>query len=237
MAAIVAQVLPLAGARGAQPPTVAAPAAVEDLFREARTLTARGDLEGAAPCYRRAMALLEAESPDHPALAEPLNELALWHAARDERAQADALLARAQRLLEGEGAAREVALASVLATRGRMNEALGREGDARRFNERALALYRAHADEGAAVWAAESGVLNALAGQLYRRRRLREAEALFLQALDRLEQAVGAGDPRLLPLLDNLQALHRSQGRTEAAAALARRAAALRRRGADDQSR
>lgn len=199
------------------------------LFREARALTAAGDLDGAAQRYRRTLGALESAAPAHPALAEPLNELALWEASRGHHAEADELLARAQRLLEGVGAAREVELARVLASRAQLAEALGRDADARELNQRALALYRAHDGEGAAVWAAASGVLNALGGLAYRRRRWREAEPLFQQALTQLEHAVGRDDPRLLPLLDNLQALYRSQGRADAAGLYARRALELRR--------
>lgn len=212
----------------ASPSPSTVPDEVESLFREARDRTVRGDLDGAAQCYRRAMAALEAVSPDHPALAEPLNELAIWESSRGDHAAADALLARAQRLLEGQGAPRELALARVLASRAQVAELLSRDADARAFNERALALLRAHDDEGAPVWTASSGVLNALGGLAYRRRRWREAEPLFQQALAQLERALGPDDPRLLPLLENLQALYLSQGRADAAGPYARRAQRLR---------
>ena len=51
---------------------------------------------------------------------------------------------------------------------------------------------------------------------------------MFIEALGLMEQALGGSDARLLPLLDNLAALHRSLGRP-GESEHARRAAALRR--------
>ena len=51
---------------------------------------------------------------------------------------------------------------------------------------------------------------------------------MFIEALGLMEQALGGSDARLLPLLDNLAALHRSLGRP-GESEHARRAATLRR--------
>ncbi|MEG0675292.1 MAG: tetratricopeptide repeat protein, partial [Comamonas sp.] len=58
----------------------------------------------------------------------------------------------------------------------------------------------------------QAGALNGLAGLAYRKRRFKEAQPMFTEALGLMEQAVGRSDARLLPLLDNLAALHRSLG-------------------------
>ena len=74
----------------------------------------------------------------------------------------------------------------------------------------------------------EAGVLNGLAGLAYRKRRFQEAQPMFIEALGLMEQALSGSDARLLPLLDNLAALHRSLGRP-GESEYARRAAVLRR--------
>lgn len=228
----------LAHAHAGVPPTSAAaapelPLAVEALFREARALMRRGDADGAAEIYRRALALLDALDPQHPALAEPLNELALWHARharRDEPEMALTLLARAQRLLEQQETVDGLAVARILTTRGRVSELLGQDKEARQCYLEAIERYGEARGGDVEVALEEAAARNNLGALLHRKRRFREAEPVFLGALSRLEQVVGKEDLRLLPTLDNLTALYRSQGRGDAAAIPARRATDIRRR-------
>lgn len=171
---------------------------------------------------------METSTPNHPALAEPLNELALWHTRRHEPDVARAMLARAQRLLEQAPQVDPLAIARVLTSRGRVDELLGEDKEARQRYLQALDLYRSTGAQPIGVVLQESAVWNNLGALLHRKRRFREAEPMFLEALGRLEQAVGKDDVRLLPTLDNLASLYRSQGRADAGAT-ARRAAEIRR--------
>lgn len=213
----------------------------EALLREARALAQRGQADAAANLQRQALALHEAAGPGaglpDAALAEPLNELGLWHAARQEYPQAEALLQRAQQLVEAQagqqGEARQADLARVLASRAQVLEALARDDEARALNQQSLALYRALGEGGPELWVGQAGVLNSLAGNVYRKRRFKEAEPLFLEALGLMERALGPDDTRLLPLLDNLQALYRSQGRPALATPHAQRAVELRKKAGD----
>lgn len=209
------------------------PLAVEALFREARASMRRGDADGAAEIYDRALALLDALDPQHPALAEPLNELALWRARRDEPDMAQALLARAQRLLEQQETVDGLAVARILTTRGRVSELLGQDKEARQCYLEAIERYGEARGGDVEVALEEAAARNNLGALLHRKRRFREAEPVFLGALSRLEQVVGKEDLRLLPTLDNLTALYRSQGRGDASAAPARRAVEIRRREQD----
>ncbi len=74
----------------------------------------------------------------------------------------------------------------------------------------------------------QAQALNFLAGQDYRRRRFGPAESRFLQALALTERAVGPESPRLLPLLDILTLLYRSQQRENQAVLYEERATRLR---------
>ncbi len=208
-------------------------------------LVATGRGSDAVPHYRRSLEIAEsrlgqagmpalrerllpvlARLESHPLLAQAgqLNERALGHAQREEYAQAAALFAQAQQLIEAH-APEDPALARLLASRARMAQALRQDDAARALFGQALERWRRQT--GAEALMGEADALNGLASLLYRKRRFQDARDGFAQALERMEQAVGADDARLLPLLDNLAALHRSQGGYGVAPA-ARRAALIR---------
>lgn len=187
-----------------------------------------GEYDLAAPLHRRAAALLESSDPQGLALAGHLNELGLWQLQHKDLASAQAMLQRARDIVE----AREpqgLATARVVANLAQLREAGRDDAQARTLYQQALAIYEMHGDLPEALLG-QAQALNFLAGHDYRRRRLAQAEPQFLRALALTEQAEGVLSQRLLPLLDNLVALYRSQQRPTQAAPYAERAATLRKR-------
>ncbi|WP_066270504.1 tetratricopeptide repeat protein [Hydrogenophaga palleronii] len=199
----------------------------DQLTREARALQAQGQAEAARAAWAQVLAVREAHNPDDPLLAEALNELAQAHMAQQEHAAAEALLARALALVERHQGPQSLEAARLVGTQALLQGERGQEARAQALHERALAIYEGHPAQAEALLG-QAQALNHLAGQVYRKRRFDLAEPQFLRALALTEQAVGSHDVRLLPLLDNLQALYRSQGRADEARAYGRRAALLR---------
>ncbi len=195
------------------------------LLARARLHHREGDDAKAASQYERAREVLMQQDPQALVLAQVLNELGLWRAQSKDYSQAHALFEQAQAIADRH--APDVRWqAHLLASRARMAEALRHEEQAQTLYAQSLALYRQQENSEARV--GEAGVLNGLAGLAYRKRRFQEAQPMFIEALGLMEQALGGSDARLLPLLDNLAALHRSLGRP-GESEHARRAAALRR--------
>lgn len=202
-------------------------ARAEALTREARTLRDQGQAEAARAALAQVVAIREARDPQDPALAEPLNELALWHLERQQYALAAPLLQRALALVEQHQGAQSLDAARLVGTQALLHGEWGDEAAATALHQRARSLYASHGDLPEALLG-QAQADNHLAGFAYRKRRFAEAEPLFLRALALTEQAVGPQDPRLLPVLDNLQALYLSQRRADRARVFARRAEALR---------
>ncbi|WP_159916574.1 tetratricopeptide repeat protein [Pantoea sp. 18069] len=192
----------------------------------AAMLTQDGDHDAAAGLHGRAVALLEQSAPQAQALAGHLNELGLWQLQRREYATAAHMLERALVIVAGHDA-NSLETARISANLAQLHEARGEGAKAQALYARALAIYEEHGDA-AEPLLGQAQALNFLAGQDYRQRRLAQAEARFLRALALTEQAAGAQSPRLLPLLDNLVTLYRSQQREGQARAHAERAERLR---------
>lgn len=198
---------------------------VSVLLAQARLHNREGDDAKAAAQYECARDVLIQQDPQALVLAQVLNELGLWRAQNKDYAQAHALFEQAQ-AIAGLHAPDVLWQANLLASRARMAEALRHEEQAQTLYVQSLALYREQTSPEAQV--GKAGVLNGLAGLAYRKRRFQQAQPMFIEALGLMEQALGGSDERLLPLLDNLAALHRSLGRP-GESEHARRAAALRR--------
>lgn len=178
----------------------------------------------AAAQYERARVILAEQEPQALVMAQVLNELGLWQAQNKDYVQASALFEQAQ-VVASQHEMDVLWQAHLLASRARMAEALREEEKAQTLYAQSLALYRGQKQPEALV--GEAGVLNGLAGLAYRKRRFKEAQPMFAEALGLMEHAVGRSDARLLPLLDNLAALHRSLGRS-GESEYEQRAAALR---------
>ena len=192
----------------------------------AAMLAREGDHDAAARLHGRAADLLETVAPQAAALAGHLNELGLWHLQRREYAAALQTLERALAIV-AQRAANSLETARITANLAQLHEAQGNGVTARTLYARALAIYETHGD-GSEALLGQAQALNFLAGQDYRQRRLASAEARFARALALTEQAAGMQSPRLLPLLDNLATLYRSQQREGQARAHAERAEWLR---------
>lgn len=200
----------------------------------AQTLAAQAGLHNrhnqhdqAEPLHRRALAIRQALDANDPGIAVHLNELGLWHLERKEYAKAEPLLAQALQVVRDNQGIDSLEAARILASQGHIQDEQGQDAKARELYEQAQAIYQQHAPAPEALLG-EAHVLNNLAGMVYRKRRFKEAEPMFLRALALTEQASGPNDARVLPLLDNLSALYRSQGKAADAGAYANRAAAVR---------
>ena len=202
------------------------PAWLRTLSALAAMLAREGDHDAAARLHGRAADLLETVAPQSAALAGHLNELGLWHLQRREYAAARQTLERALAIV-AQRAANSLETARITANLAQLHEAQGNGVTARTLYARALAIYETHGDASEALLG-QAQALNFLAGQDYRQRRLASAEARFARALALTEQAAGMQSPRLLPLLDNLATLYRSQQREGQARAHAERAERLR---------
>lgn len=192
----------------------------------AALLNRQGLHDEAAPLHQAALALRERINPDDPGMAGHLNELAIWHMSRKEYAQAEPLLARALALVQRGQGEQSLAAAHLLSSQARLREDQNDEAGANALYQQALDAYAAHGDDQEALLG-QAQILNNMAGPVYRKRRFAEAEKLFLQSLALSEQAVGANDARLLPVLENLHALCVSQGRSADASGYGQRIEAI----------
>lgn len=176
----------------------------------------------AEPLHRQAVELRRAANPQDPALAGHLNELALWHWQRKEYEQARPLLQQALELARQHQGDVSLPVAHMTSNLAQLEGVQGHESPSKTLHQQALALFEQLPRE-QPVLLGQAQTLNFLAGFDYRKRRFGEAEAQFLQALNLLEQAVGTDDERLLPVLENLETLKISQGRSSEAAQYRRR--------------
>lgn len=180
----------------------------------------------AALLHERAVTLLQVADPASMRLAHHLNELGLWTLQQGRTDAALEPLRLALRILQ-ERAPAAIETARVAANLAQVHEARRDDAAALAQYRRALDLYQQHGEVPEALLG-QAQALNFLAGYDFRRRRLAQAEPQFLRALELTEQAEGAGSVRLLPLLDNLAALYRSQQRPEQARLFSERAERLR---------
>lgn len=176
----------------------------------------------AEPLHRQAVELRRAANPQDPALAGHLNELALWHWQRKEYERARPLLQQALELARQHQGDVSLPVAHMTSNLAQLEGVQGHESPSKTLHQQALALFEQLPRE-QPVLLGQAQTLNFLAGFDYRKRRFGEAEAQFLQALNLLEQAVGTDDERLLPVLENLETLKISQGRSSEAAQYRRR--------------
>lgn len=199
------------------------------ITRQAQALQAEGREEEAVALHRQAIALREAGGPNDPVLVLHYNAVALWHAERRDDATAQAWFEKALAVVRaGHESAPRLAEAHILNSLAQLDERRGRYADARRRYEASLQAY-ANQGETPDAWLGSAQVLNQLAGVDFQQRRPADAEQRYLQALQLLERAVGADDPRLLPVLDNLMTYYTNRGQTSKAQDHAQRASELRR--------
>jgi tetratricopeptide (TPR) repeat protein len=156
--------------------------------------------------------------------AQALNEQGLAHHERGEYEQAAAFYEEALPVVEQRFGADSAEAARVLAS-------LADTHAARKAYPRAEALYRQALDIYArqdSETVARGSALNALAVVHYLQRQYGKAEPLFRESLSALEAAFGTEHPELLPVIDNLIALHLTTQRARQAQPFIRRAAAIR---------
>ncbi|TBU97356.1 tetratricopeptide repeat protein [Stutzerimonas kirkiae] len=189
------------------------------LERLARQYEAQGRHEETLSLRRQALAILEKHAPDSLDIAQHLNELAMQHYRREEYAQAAPLFQRSLAIVQRQKGENSIEAAILIASLGRLKQSQGDEKGAWELFERSLAIHRDNPSQPLyrAQALSDRGLLN------YRKRRLREAEADFLEAQALLEDLYGHDSPELLPILNNLLVLYQNQRQSAKAAPYARR--------------
>lgn len=193
----------------------------------AEFLTHEREFVFASKLHERAVAILESVEPAGVRLAHHHNELGLCALQMKDYAKAQEQLRQALLIQEALDP-HSLAAARIHANLAQAYEASQDDASAQSRYRRALSLYERHGDT-AEAQLGQAQALNYLAGYDFRRRRLAQAEPQFLRAIALTERADGATSPRLLPLLDNLLALYRSQQRAVQASAISERVQQLRR--------
>jgi tetratricopeptide (TPR) repeat protein len=182
----------------------------------------RGRYRQAEPLYERALNIRERTlDPNHPDVAQSLNNLALIYRTLGRHEQAAPLYERALRILEQALGPHHPILAISLDGLASICSSRGHYEEAEPLYERALgirekALGPDHPDV--------ATCLNNLAGLFYHRGRCEQAAPLFERALQIRERALGPHHPEVALVLTNLAGLYRAQGRHEQAAPLYERA-------------
>jgi tetratricopeptide (TPR) repeat protein len=192
-------------------------------------LCARGRYAKADSLCQRVLALREkALGPEHPDVAESLNNLAVLYHAQGQYAKAEPLLERALAIWENALGPEHPDVTRSLNNLAQLLQATNRLAEAEPLMRRALAIDEqshgpAHPDI--------ARDLNNLAALLQATNRLAEAESLYRRALQIDEQGYGPAHPDVAIRLNNLALLLKSTDRFAEAEPLMRRALAI-----DEQS-
>lgn len=178
--------------------------------------SASDQLDDAAPLHRRAVAILQnpTVADASGALAGHLNELALWHSQRKEYAEAHLLLEQALELTREHHGEQSLEAAHILSSQAQLEGEIGNQKSSKELHKQALAVFQALGTDNMQGLLGQARSLNFLAGFDYRTRRFDLAEEKFLQSLQLFEQAVGTDNELLSPILENLEALYLSQGKS-----------------------
>ena len=186
----------------------------------------RAQYRAAEPFYKRALVIWEkALGPDHPDVAETLDNLALLYDAEARYAQAEPLYKRALAIWEKALGPDHPDVALSLNNLAELLCAQGQDAQAEPLHKRALAIREKalgpdHPDVALS--------LNNLA-KLYRTQgQYAQAEPLLKRALVIWEKALGPDHPDVATCLENMAALCRATNRAEEANALDQRAARIR---------
>ncbi|WP_437841993.1 tetratricopeptide repeat protein [Sorangium sp. So ce1153] len=208
-------------------------AAAKGPLEEAERLNARvvelqqaGRYDEAIPLARSALELREeALGPEHPDVAQSLNNLALLLLAKGDHATAEPLFRRALAILEKALGPDHPGVATTLNNLALLLQAKGDHATAEPLFRRALAIREKTLGPDYPDVAAS---LNNLAGLLLARGDYAAAEPLFRRALAILEKALGPDHPDVATTLNNLALLLLAKGDHAAAEPLFRRALAIR---------
>jgi tetratricopeptide (TPR) repeat protein len=198
----------------------------EELNAEAVQLFRKGQYEEAIPKAREALGIREkALGPEHPDVAQSLNNLAALYRAQGRYGEAEPLHRRALGVREKALGPEHPDVALSLDNLAELYQAQGRFGEAEPLYRRALGIFEKalgpdHPDVATS--------LNNLAALYRLQGRDAEAEPLYRRALGIFEKALGPDHPDVATSLNNLAELYRAQGRYGEAERLFRRALGIR---------
>jgi serine/threonine protein kinase len=192
-----------------------------DVFDDFGELRAgQGRFDDALALLGRALAVAEKEyGPDHPVVAETLNNLAAVHNFRGDEVAGAEPLERALRILERDDGGDPVLHANAWNTLAAVRQQQGDSKGMREAMQRAEEIYRARAPDHPQFVT----VLTNLAMIAQGEGRAAEAERGFREVIDRIESQMGLQSPHLWPSLFSLIDIAYDRGDTDEELALARR--------------
>ena len=201
-------------------------AEARQLNEQGVTLFHQGRYAEAEPLYKRSLAIREKTlGPDHPDVAQSLNNLALLYQAQGRLAEAEPLFKRSLATWEKALGPEHPTVALCLNNIAALYRVQGRYAEAEPLSKRALAIReRALSPDHPDVAVA----LNNLALLYEAQGRYAEAEPLFKRALAIREKALGPDHPDVTQSLNNLAWLYWTQSRLAEAEPLYKRALAIR---------
>jgi class 3 adenylate cyclase/tetratricopeptide (TPR) repeat protein len=196
------------------------------LHGSSKYLSERGRYTEARALGERALAIRErALGPDHPDVAQSLNNLAVVQYQAGRFAEAAHLYEQALAIREKALGAEHLDVAESLNDLAVVQYDVGRYAEAEPLFERALAIQERALGPEDPVLAVS---LNNLAAVQREQGRYAEAQPLLERALAIREEALGPDHPDLASTLSNLSRLHREQGHYVEAQQLAERETAIR---------
>jgi tetratricopeptide (TPR) repeat protein/CHAT domain-containing protein len=195
------------------------------LNQQVEQLYHAGRYAEATDIAQRSLALAEGQfGPDHPDVAEAVNNLALLSQVQGRYDEAERLHRRALAITEKTRGPEHPDVGTSLSNLASLYQALGRYAEAEPLHQRALTITEQargpeHPDVGIR--------LNNLAELFRAQGRYAEAEPLYRRSLAIFEKALGPDHPNVGTLLSNLTELYRAQGRYGEAEPLHLRALAI----------
>jgi CHAT domain-containing protein/tetratricopeptide (TPR) repeat protein len=201
-------------------------AEADKLNAEVNRLDQAGKYSDAIPVAKQVLALREtALGPDHPDVAQSLNELARLYRAQGRYADAEPLYVRAITIFEKALGPDHPWVGTSVNSLAVLYYTQGRYAEAEPLYKRSLALReKALGPDRPDVGAS----LNNLAALYRDQGRYAEAEPLYKRTITIFEKALGADHPNVGSALNNLAALYYAQGRYAEAEPLYKRSLALR---------
>jgi tetratricopeptide (TPR) repeat protein len=203
------------------PPSLARSSAADELIKRVIELYQAGRYAEAIPLAQQALAIREkALGPDHPDVAQSLNNLALLYLQQGRYAEAEPLLKRALAIREKALGPDHPDVAVSLINLAGLYDNQGRYAEAEPLLKRALPiLEKVLGPDDPAV----ATMVNNLALLYEDQGRYAEAEPLLKRALAINEKALGPDHPDVATALNNLAGLYEDQGRYAEAEPLLKR--------------
>ena len=186
----------------------------------------QGRYDEAGPLYQRSLAISEkALGPEHPDVAQSLNDLGLLYKAQGRYDEAESLYQRSLAIREQALGPEHPDVATSLNNLAALYHDQGRYDEAEPLYQRSLAIRETalgpeHPDVALS--------LNNLAALYHEQGRYDEAEPLYQRSLAISEKALGPEHPGVALALNNLANLYHNQGRYDEAEPLYQRSLAIR---------